>query len=263
MEKGFFKKNLKTINLIAFSLPPVMTSIISTVHIISWWGLSNPFIWAIFLALVIEIGALSSLAALTTLDSKNKATIMIIFGLITIMQIIGNVYFSYEFIANKLVSNPEFLTNWINLTEPIFSSFMVVSLSSMHRVLAYVSGMLLPLVSLSFLHILVNYVQKNKQLERSKQVVEVQPKVVYTPEPITVEDKPAKVLVKKPTKTKVKNKKIKVDKPVKVKIEKVEEPIFIVKEEETEIDPVITRDEKFTYVEPQNLDKKPVKRPII
>ena len=119
------------------------------------------------------------------------------------------------------------------------------------------------MISLSFLHILVNYVQKNKQLEQSKQIVEVQPEVVYTPEPTIVEDTPEKVSVKKPTKTKVKNKKIKADKSAKVKTEKIEEPIFIVKEEETEIDPVITRDEKFTYVEPQNLDKKPVKRTII
>lgn len=259
------KFNIKKINLIAFSLPPILTSIISTVHIITWWGLSNPLIWAVFLAFVIEIGALSSLAALTTLDSKNKTTIMIIFGLITLMQIIGNVYFSYEYIATQLVKNPEFLTNWINLTEPIFSLFMSVSIASMHRVLAYVAGMLLPLVSLSFLHILVNYVQKTKNEEIKK----VESESVYTSpvsESVIIEKEDK---IEKPVKKTVKNKKNKSQ--VKPKNKKkliedvVEEPIYVLEEtpEESQIEPVITRDNKFTYVEPQNLqDKKPTKRPI-
>ena len=259
------KFNIKKINLVAFSLPPILTSIISTVHIITWWGLSNPLIWAIFLAFVIEIGALSSLAALTTLDSKNKTTIMIIFGLITLMQIIGNVYFSYEYIATQLISNPEFLTNWINLTEPIFSLFMSVSVASMHRVLAYVAGMLLPLISLSFLHILVNYVQKTKNIE----IKTIEQESVYTQPVIEHIVEQKEQTSEKTVKKQVKNKKNKSQVKPKTKKKKnessLEEPIYVIEEvsEEVQTEPIITRDKQFTYVDSQNLqDKKPIKRPI-
>ena len=124
----------------------LLVSIISTIHVIDFFRLSNPEWLAISLAIGFELGAAASLAALITLDKMNKTMVWALFIVITGMQMQGNMYYAYTHIANY--------QGWVELFnivewEPI----------AQKRLLAGVSGAILPLVALGFIKSLVDYIK--------------------------------------------------------------------------------------------------------
>ena len=73
----------------------VLVSLISTIHVIDFFELSNPRGMAIALAVAFEIGAAASLASLITLDKMNKTLVWALFIAITAMQMQGNMYYAF------------------------------------------------------------------------------------------------------------------------------------------------------------------------
>ena len=77
------------------------------------------------------------------------------FGLITTIQMIGNIYFSYK----EINSNGELFKAWVELTAPLWDSIGSDSTDviAMKRWLAFLEGGLLPIISLTSLHFFVKY----------------------------------------------------------------------------------------------------------
>ena len=124
----------------------LLTSIVSTIHVIDFFRLSNPEWLAITLAIGFELGAAASLAALITLDKMNKTMVWALFIVITGMQMQGNMFYAYTHITDY--------QGWVELFnivewEPI----------AQKRLLAGVSGAILPLVALGFIKSLVDYIK--------------------------------------------------------------------------------------------------------
>jgi hypothetical protein len=136
---------------------------VSISHVTKWYGLSNPFSWAIYLSVGIEIAALSALAAISAQMGKK---VYFPFGIVTLIQFIGNIFFAYQFID---VTSQSF-KDWVDLVDPIVSYLGVESGDPVghKRFLALFSGGMLPIISLSFLHMLVKFEEEEK-----KKVVEV------------------------------------------------------------------------------------------
>ncbi|MFY7883315.1 MAG: hypothetical protein ACOVOV_00575 [Dolichospermum sp.] len=129
----------------------LLVSIISTIHVIDFFRLSNPEWLAISLAIGFELGAAASLAALITLDKMNKTMVWALFIVITGMQMQGNMYYAYTHIADY--------QGWVELFnivewEPI----------AQKRLLAGVSGAILPLVALGFIKSLVDYIKPDDEV---------------------------------------------------------------------------------------------------
>jgi hypothetical protein len=123
-----------------------IVSVISTIHVIDFFRLSNPDWLAISLAIAFEIGAAASLASLIALKKMNKSLVWGLFITLTLMQMMGNTYYAYN--------NLEDFQSWVELfglvdSEPIFQK----------RVLSLVSGAILPLVALGFIKSLVDYIK--------------------------------------------------------------------------------------------------------
>jgi hypothetical protein len=124
----------------------------------SWYGLSNPFSWAIYLSVGIEIAALSALAAISAQMGKK---VYFPFGIVTLIQFIGNIFFAYQYID---VTSQSF-KDWIDLVDPIVSYLGVESGDPVghKRFLALFAGGMLPIISLSFLHMLVKFEEEEKK----------------------------------------------------------------------------------------------------
>jgi hypothetical protein len=123
-----------------------LVSVVSTIHVIKFFELSNPTWLAITLAIGFEIGAAASLASLITLDKMNKTIVWALFITITLMQMQGNMFHAYI--------NLKDYQGWVELFnlvewEPI----------AQKRLLAAVSGAILPLVALGFIKSLVDYIK--------------------------------------------------------------------------------------------------------
>jgi hypothetical protein len=138
----------------------ILTSTVSTIHVIDFFELGNPRWLAITLAIAFEIGAAASLASLVILKKMNKTLVWSLFIAITLMQIQGNMFFSYK--------NLHDFQQWSELfnlmeEEPIFQK----------RILSLVSGAILPLIALGFIKSLVDYIKpENKKDEISQNEID-------------------------------------------------------------------------------------------
>ena len=136
----------------------LLVSIISTLHVIEFFRLSNPEWLAISLAIAFELGAAASLASLIILDKMNKTLVWMLFGTITLMQMQGNMYYAFVHMEN--------FQGWAELFGLIEEDVVYQK-----RVLSAVSGAILPLVALGFIKSLVDYIKPEPQDETAVEEV--------------------------------------------------------------------------------------------
>lgn len=143
-------------NRTMFLIPILLVAGISISHVVAWYDIANPMSWAIYLSIAIEVGAMTALVAAT---NKIRGGVWFMFGLITLIQMIGNIFFSYKEIDN----NGDLFKSWVELTGPIWE--MIGSdpsdVPAMKRWLAFLEGGLLPIISLTSLHFFVKYESVN------------------------------------------------------------------------------------------------------
>lgn len=148
-----------------FLVPILLVAVISISHVVTWYDIANPISWAIYLSIAIEVGAMTALVAAT---NKIKGGVWFMFGLITFIQMIGNIFFSYK----EIDSNGDLFKSWVELTGPIWE--MIGSdtsdIPSMKRWLAFLEGGLLPIISLTSLHFFVKYEKVNPPKDGSPEL---------------------------------------------------------------------------------------------
>jgi len=165
---NWVQRNFKTIIYISFLVPILTVAFVSISHVTSWYGLSNPVTWSVYLSVGIEIAALSALAAISAhMGSK----VYFPFGIVTLIQFIGNIFFAYQYID----INSQAFKDWVDLVDPLVSYLGVESGDYVghKRFLSLFSGGMLPIISLSFLHMLVKFEEEEK-----KKVPTEQPQVL-------------------------------------------------------------------------------------
>ena len=128
----------------------LLVSTISTIHVIDFFAMSNPYWLAVTLAIAFEVGAAASLASLVVLDKMNKGLIWALFITITLMQMQGNMYYAFKNLNNY--------QSWVELfnlvdEDPLYQK----------RILSFVSGAILPLVALGFIKSLVDYIKPSEE----------------------------------------------------------------------------------------------------
>ena len=131
----------------------LMVSIISTIHVVDFFKLSNPTWLAISLAIAFEVGAAASLASLIALKKMNKGLVWMLFFLLTGMQAMGNTYYAYV--------NLKDFSAWIELF-----GLMEEDIIYQKRVLSIVSGAILPIVALGFIKSLVDYIKPEEETSK-------------------------------------------------------------------------------------------------
>lgn len=140
-----------------FLVPIVLVAIISISHVVTWYDMANPMSWAIYLSVAIEIAAMTALVAVS---NQSKTGVWFMFGIVTLIQVIGNVFFCFK----EIDENGELFKAWVELTSPMWE-LMGTDISNvvgLKRWLAILEGGLLPIISLTSLHFFVNYKLKNE-----------------------------------------------------------------------------------------------------
>ena len=145
-------------NRTMFLVPILLVAGISISHVVSWYNIANPLSWAIYLSIAIEVGAMTALVAAT---NKIRGGVWFMFGLVTFIQMIGNIFFSYK----EIDPNGDLFKSWVELTGPVWE--MIGSdpsdVPAMKRWLAFLEGGLLPIISLTSLHFFVKYEDKKEE----------------------------------------------------------------------------------------------------
>lgn len=173
-------------NRAMFLVPIILVAIISISHVVSWYDIANPLTWAIYLSIAIEVGAMTALVAAT---NRIKGGVWFMFGLVTFVQMIGNIFFSFK----EIDASGELFKSWVELTKPVWEMLGsdTNDVVSLKRWLAFLEGGLLPIISLTSLHFFIKYENKEKQLEVVEREVE---KIVEVIKEVPVEKEVEKIV---------------------------------------------------------------------
>ena len=217
-----------------FLIPILLVAGISISHVVSWYDLTNPISWAIYLSIAIEVGAMTALVAAT---NRIKGGVWFMFGLVTFIQMIGNIFFSYK----EIDANGDLFKSWVELTSPIWEMLGsdVNDIISQKRWLAFLGGGLLPIISLTSLHFFVKYDELTKEGDDEVKTIEVEvikevEKIVEVPVDVIKEVEKIVDVIKE------------VEVPVEV-IKEVEKIVEVIKEVEVPVE-VIKEVEKIVEV---------------
>lgn len=159
--KNWISRNLKNIIAIAFVIPILLVAGVSISHVTEFYGLSNPMSWAIYLSVAIEIAALSALAAVSV---RMGRFVYLPFFVVTLIQMIGNIFFSFSYIDET----GQTFQDWVAMVGGLFESMGVekTDINTHKTIIAFFSGGLLPIISLTFAHMLVMFTEKNQDTDQ-------------------------------------------------------------------------------------------------
>lgn len=159
--KHWINRNYKTLIITTFLVPIITVAIVSISHVTKWYGISNPVTWAIYLSIGVEIAALSALAAISANMGKK---VYFPFAIVTLIQFIGNIFFAYSYIE----LDSKLFKDWVDLVSPIveFIGIEPNDFIGHKRFLSLFAGGMLPIISLSFLHMLVKFTEEDRLKEQ-------------------------------------------------------------------------------------------------
>ena len=147
---------------------------------------------SIILAFAFEVGqAAVLLAILTSAKDRSKFTPWILMCILTLVQIIGNVYSSYKYIMLNASENLRYFK------EPIFI-WTDLPDAQATVIITYISSAILPLCALLLTSMITNYLEDNGKDDEKETITdeEVEKEPEETIEPI--EDKPEDEIEDKP-----------------------------------------------------------------
>ena len=231
-------------NRAMFLVPILLVAAISISHVVTWYEMANPINWAIYLSIAIEVGAMTALVAAT---NKIRGGVWFMFGLVTFIQMVGNIFYSYY----QIDETGKLFQSWIELTAPVWELMgtETTDIVGMKRWLAFLEGGLLPLISLTSLHFFVTYEKEEEVEEEVKKKISLEQDVVKN----TIVD-PNEGLTPEMKKTIIEEE-IKKEKVIEV-VEVEEPPIKVVgsaepmeKEDDTEIEEIKIEEMKDTPIE--------------
>ena len=140
---------MKNILVILFSLLYLSIGTVSVYHAISFFSISNSHWLAVVLALAFEIGQAAVLFSL--LVNKSKKTMpWILMGVLTLVQVLGNVYSSYQYAALNSPEEIKYFTDsvlfFVQDPDPQVNQVMI----------SYITGAILPIVALCMTSMIVD-----------------------------------------------------------------------------------------------------------
>lgn len=164
MKRFFTKRN---IYITLFAILYAVVALVSLIHSFSFFGLANNSAMSIMLGLAFEIGQAAVLfAILTSSKDRNRFMPWALMILLTLVQIIGNVFSSYKYLMNNNVADLRFFKEpifvWTDLPDNVTTVLVT-----------YIVGAILPIVALCMTAMIANYLEDNVKAKEESAEPEV------------------------------------------------------------------------------------------
>jgi hypothetical protein len=162
---------MRKIIVTSFIVVPIISSVISALHIVDFFSLGNPTWLSIALAIAIELGSIASFLTLSILDKLNKSIVWTVFIILFFMQMIGNMYFSYDFISASIASDASWLSAFKDMIEFFLGD---LELTDVKMYLTMLISWPIPLISVFLLKSAVDYLKPEdvKEIAADKEGVD-------------------------------------------------------------------------------------------
>lgn len=128
--------------IITFMILWLTVAVVSTLHAITFFSITNPLILAIFLGVAFEIGQASVLFSILMTKNREKLLPWALMILLTSLQITANVYSSFKYLST---SGSE---DWVFWQRSILLGVQATSPEMYQIIIAWISGALLPIIAL-------------------------------------------------------------------------------------------------------------------
>lgn len=166
---GKFSKGTKGVIILIFLIVPFISSIISMIHVVRFLSLGNTYGVSLTLAITYEIANLTILMAVVLMKKLRAVFVWLCFIVLLIVQIIGNVYYSYDYILGQITIDKTFLDTFISFVQQIIE---LEDRKSVVFILSCFLGLPIPMVSLLLVKSVVDYLEIEGKEEPKKEVVE-------------------------------------------------------------------------------------------
>lgn len=143
-----YRKVLVTLFVILY----LFVGIVSTMHSIEFFSISNMSTLAIMLAVAFEIGQAAVLFAMLNDTSQHKKYMpWALMGILTIVQVIGNIYSSYKYMIINSQEEIKYFTDSI--------LFFIADPDQHYNnvMISYITGAILPIVALMLTSMVVSF----------------------------------------------------------------------------------------------------------
>ena len=246
--KHFNKRN---IYISLFAILYLCTAFVSTLHAISFFSLANELWLGIILACTFEIGQAAVLFSILT-DKSNHKKVMpwILMCILTLVQILGNVFSSYKYILTNSIIDLKYFKEPIFVWTELPDNITTV-------IVTYIIGAILPIVALSLTSMVTGYLDNNNTEESNKDVEELQKQIeeLKNKEPEVVEKE---VVVDNPEQAKeIESLKNQIEELQSKEPEVVEKEVVVDNPEQAkEIEDLKTKIEELQSKEPEVVEKE-------
>ena len=177
-------KTKNKILLVLFGILYVSIAFVSTYHAIAFFSLSNPVWLGLILAITFEVGQAAVLFSLLTSVNRRAVMPWILMGILTLVQVLGNVFSTYKYMIINNLDQIQYFTKsvlfFVQSPNPEYNYVMI----------AYITGAILPVVALCMTGMVVKMLKENG---KEKYECAVVPEVVDIPEDVaetSVEETP-------------------------------------------------------------------------
>ena len=151
-------KSFNKIFLWLFIVLYAAIAFVSTYHAIAFFSLSNPVWLAVILAIAFEVGQAGVLfSILTNTDKDDRRSLpWILMGILTVVQVLGNVFSSYRYMIINNVDQIKYFTKsvlfFVQSPNPDYNYVMI----------SYITGAILPVVALCMTSMVVNMLNRHR-----------------------------------------------------------------------------------------------------
>lgn len=149
MKKYLTKRNLY---IGMFVILYLLVGLVSLFHSFAFFGLANNGPMSIMLGCCFEIGQVAVLMSLLT-SKKDRGRVMpwILMGILTIVQIIGNIFSSYKYMMTNATSDLVYFKDPIFVWTDLPDNITTV-------IVTYIIGAILPIIALCMTSMVSNYI---------------------------------------------------------------------------------------------------------
>lgn len=183
------QRRLYKVFIWGFLLLYLMVAAISFFHAIQFFSVGNNITMSVVLAFAFEVGLALSLAAVLLSDANKRATLpWILMIVLTAVQVIGNVYSTYKYMALSDVEYYQYLA------KPLLFWMEGVTEDSVQIVVSWIIGAILPIIALFMTDMVATNIKNLNSGNTEKSEAELQKEtetVEEKPEPVKEEEIPS------------------------------------------------------------------------
>lgn len=165
MKKYLTKRNLY---IGMFVILYLLVGLVSLFHSFAFFGLANNGPMSIMLGCCFEIGQVAVLMSLLT-SKKDRGRVMpwILMGILTIVQIIGNIFSSYKYMMTNATSDLVYFKDPIFVWTDLPDNITTV-------IVTYIIGAILPIIALCMTSMVSNYIMDDDPNDNKELINQVE-----------------------------------------------------------------------------------------